>query len=289
MSRKSKIKSGIIDYVLILLGSVAYATAVNMFLAPNQIAPGGVTGISTIFNHLFNFPIGVSILVLNIPLFIWGVIEDGKGFIAKSLVATVAISVFIDISNPFIYKYTDDKLLAALYGGILSGVGLAIIFYRGGTTGGTSLIARNIHKRIPHISMGTVILITDALVIIGATFAYKSLESGLYAVVVIFISSKLIDSLIYGMAGDNGKLAFIITKEHKTITKEIIKTVVRGVTLIDAKGGYDDDDKKVILCAVRPSQVSKVNDIVKELDPNAFIVITTAGAIKGKGFEETDI
>lgn len=279
-----KVTTAIVDYLIIFVGAVLYAASVNTFTAPNDIAPGGLTGISTMLNHLFSLPIGITILVLNIPLFIWGAIENGRRFLTKTVIATVLVSVIIDVMAPFSYTYQGDTLLAAIFGGIMSGLGLACIFFRGGTTGGVDIIARNVHKRAPHISMGTVILIADAFILVMAGFVYQSIESALYAVITIFLSSKLIDTVIFGFAHDNGKLMFIVTDNYNEMSQQIMDRVGRGVTLLDAQGAYSNNDKKVLLCAVRPSQVHKIKSLVSSVDENAFIVVTTATAISGKGF-----
>lgn len=285
---KNKVLSTIGDYVIIFVGAVLYATSVNTFTAPNDIAPGGLTGVSTMLHYLFSLPIGVMILVLNIPLFIWGAIENGKKFLTKTIVATVFISVLIDVMEPFSFKYEGDTLLASVFGGLLSGLGLAFIFFRGGTTGGTDIVARNIHKRVPHISMGTVILSCDALIIASAAFVYHSIESALYAVITVFVSTKVIDTVVYGIAHDNGKLMFIVTDKFEELSKTIMEQVGRGVTLLDAQGAYSNDTKKVLLCALRPSQVHKTKVIVNSVDENAFIIVTTANAISGKGFASSE-
>ncbi len=285
---KNKVLSTIGDYVIIFVGAVLYATSVNTFTAPNDIAPGGLTGVSTMLHYLFSLPIGVMILVLNIPLFIWGAIENGKKFLTKTIVATVFISVLIDVMEPFSFKYEGDTLLASVFGGLLSGLGLAFIFFRGGTTGGTDIVARNIHKRVPHISMGTVILSCDALIIASAAFVYHSIESALYAVITVFVSTKVIDTVVYGIAHDNGKLMFIVTDKFEELSKAIMEQVGRGVTLLDAQGAYSNDTKKVLLCALRPSQVHKTKVIVNSVDENAFIIVTTANAISGKGFASSE-
>ena len=285
---KNKVLSTIGDYVIIFVGAVLYATSVNTFTAPNDIAPGGLTGVSTMLHYLFSLPIGVMILVLNIPLFIWGAIENGKKFLTKTIVATVFISVLIDVMEPFSFKYEGDTLLASVFGGLLSGLGLAFIFFRGGTTGGTDIVARNIHKRVPHISMGTVILSCDALIIASAAFVYHSIESALYAVITVFVSTKVIDTVVYGIAHDNGKLMFIVTDKFEELSKTIMEQVGRGVTLLDAHGAYSNDTKKVLLCALRPSQVHKTKVIVNSVDENAFIIVTTANAISGKGFASSE-
>lgn len=285
---KNKVLSVVVDYVVMFIGSVMYAASVNTFTSPNNIAPGGLTGVGTMLNHLFDLPIGVVILVLNIPLFIWGAIENGRKFLTKTIVATVLVSVIIDVMAPFSYKYEGDTLLAAIFGGLLSGLGLAFIFFRGGTTGGTDIVARIIHKHHPHISVGTMILIVDAVVFIAAAFVYQSIESALYAVITVFVSTKVIDTVIYGIAHDNGKLMFIITNKYEELSSEIIERIGRGVTLLDAQGAYKNESKKVLLCAVRPSQVHKTKVLVNSVDENAFIVVTTANAISGKGFAPTE-
>lgn len=285
---KNKFMTTLTDYVVMFVGAVIYAASVNTFTSPNDIAPGGLTGIATMLNHLFSLPIGIMILVLNIPLFIWGAVENGKKFLTKTIVATVFVSVIIDVMAPFSYKYEGDTLLAALFGGLLSGIGLAIIFFRGGTTGGTDIIARNIHKHFPHVSMGTVILAADAVIFVAAAIVYQSIESALYAVITIFVSTKVIDTVIYGVAHDNGKLMFIITDKYEELSQAIIEQVGRGVTQLDAHGAYNNDNKKVLMCAVRPSQVHKTKALVNSVDENAFIVVTTANAISGNGFASSE-
>lgn len=272
------------DYAVIIFGAAVYALSVTVFTAPNNIAPGGFTGIATILNHLFDLPIGTTVLVLNIPVIIWGTFENGKSFLAKTICGTVAASVLIDVFTLFIPAYHGEKILAAIFGGVLSGFGLALVFHRGGTTGGTDIIARNIHKRLPFISVGKIIFIVDLIVLTAAALVYKNLESGLFAAIAIFVSIKTLDSVVYGVAHDNGKLMFIISDEYDEISKEIMSSLGRGVTILDAEGAYQHSDKKVLLCALRSRQVHLVNNIVKDVDESAFVIVTTATAISGYGF-----
>lgn len=272
------------DYAVIIFGAAVYALSVTVFTAPNNIAPGGFTGIATILNHLFDLPIGTTVLVLNIPVIIWGTLENGKSFLAKTICGTVAASVLIDVFTLFIPAYHGEKILAAIFGGVLSGFGLALVFHRGGTTGGTDIIARNIHKRLPFISVGKIIFIVDLIVLTAAALIYKNLESGLFAAIAIFVSIKTLDSVVYGVAHDNGKLMFIISDEYDEISKEIMSSLGRGVTILDAEGAYQHSDKKVLLCALRSRQVHLVNNIVKDVDESAFVIVTTATAISGYGF-----
>lgn len=281
---KSIVKTAFIDYLIIALGSIIYAISVVSFTSPNNIAPGGMTGIATMLNYLFGLPIGMFIFILNIPLFIWGAIENGKGFLTKSVIGTAFISIAIDALTPILPVYTGDTILASVFGGILYGVGLGFIFYRGGSTGGTDIIALNIHKHLPHISTGTIILIADMVTLAMAFFVYNSLESVLYAVVAIFVSIRVIDTISYGTSRGNGKLMFIITKNYDEVSNGIMKNIERGVTLLDGEGAYSGEKKRVVMCAVRPQQVYKITSNVREVDPNAFVIVTTAGTIQGRGF-----
>lgn len=281
-----KIMSTVTDYSIIVLGAVVYAVSVVIFTAPNNIAPGGLTGIGTVLNYLYGLPIGVIIFVFNIPLFVWGAIENGIKFLTKTIVGTAIISVAIDVMGLFLPIYTGDLMLASIFGGIFNGLGLGLIFYSGGSTGGTDIVSLNIHKHYPHISTGSIILVIDAVIIIFAAFIYKSVESALYAVIAIFVSIKVIDAITYGFSRDNGKAMFIVTNKYKEITEQLFMSVNRGVTLLDAQGGYKLDDKKVIMCALRPQQVHKVIKIIKSVDENAFTIVTTAGTISGNGFRK---
>jgi uncharacterized membrane-anchored protein YitT (DUF2179 family) len=194
-----------------ILGAAVYALSVSFFTAPNEIAPGGVTGLSTMLNHLLDLPIGTTALLLNIPLLIWGAIESGWRFIIRTTIITGAASLLIDLFSLLDIAYHGDKIIAAIFGGILSGAGLGLIFLRGGSTGGTDIIARNLNRRFPYLSIGSIVLLSDAVVVALSAIVYGSLESALYAVIAIFTSSKLIDAVVFGLSRDNGKLMIIIT------------------------------------------------------------------------------
>lgn len=283
-SKMTVVRNNVVDYIVIFLGSLVYASSVVMFTSPNNIAPGGVTGIATMLNFMFSLPIGTLIFVLNIPLFIWGAVENGIGFLTKAIVGTAFVSIAIDVFTPILPTYSGDTMLAAIFGGILNGVGLGFIFYRGGSTGGTDIVALNLHKRFPHISTGTIILIADIAVLVMALLVYHSLESALYAAIAIFVSIKIIDTISYGTSRDNGKLMFIITNKYDEVSGIILNDLDRGVTLLDGEGAYSGVKKRVIMCAARPQQVFKIQNAVKKVDENAFIIVTTAGTIRGKGF-----
>lgn len=279
------IRKLLLDYFLIVVGAAIYALSVDFFTAPNNIAPGGVTGISTILNYLLHTPIGAVTLILNVPLLIWGAVENGWRFILRTIVATALSSVFIDVFAFIPFTYTGEMILAAIFGGLISGFGLGLIFLRGGTTGGTDIIGRNLHKRLPYLSVGTIILICDVVVIAASAVAYGSIESALYAVIAIFTSTKVIDAVVFGFSRDNGKLLIIITSKPDDV-RSVLLAADKGVTLLPAKGGYTEQPRGVILCATHSREVYRVKNTITAADPDAFIITSTATAISGQGFTD---
>ncbi|MBQ8001597.1 MAG: YitT family protein [Ruminococcus sp.] len=294
-AREKKIeKIGISDIIIIFAGCVLYALSIVLFISPNNIAPGGVIGISTLINYTFDFlPLGTMSLILNIPLFIWGFVVLGWKYLSRSVICTGISSVLIDLFNfvidlGYIRPYTGDGLLVSIFGGLFCGAGLALIFYRGGSTGGTDIVARIMHEKTPHISQGNFMLSVDALVVLVSAFVYGNIENALYAIICIFVMSRTIDTILYGVSRNNGKLLFIVTSKYDEVTDTILRRVDRGVTLLKAEGGFRRDDKRVILCAVRSNQVHLTNQLVHQIDPEAFAIVTTANAIKGRGFYSYD-
>lgn len=281
---KKKIKSGAMDLLAFIAGGGLYAISVNYFTAPNQIAPGGATGVATILNFLFQWPIGTVILILNLPLFIWGLIQHGFRFLSKTIFATVISTIIIDASAPFIHGYSGDKILAALFGGILSGAGLGLIFWRGATTGGSDLVAKLLTHHLRALSLGKLILLLDLVIIAASAVAFQNLESALYAVVAIFVSTQVIDAILYGWGSGNGKMLLIFSAKNPEIAQAIMERLERGATLLRSKGAFSGSEGYTLLCAVRRPEVYKVRDIVKEIDPQAFIIVGTAEEIAGEGF-----
>lgn len=280
------ILTGFTDYLIIVLGAAVYALSVSFFTAPNNIAPGGITGIATLLHYLIYVPIGTTALILNIPLFIWGAIKSGARFIIRTVIASSLVSVFIDLFALFSVHYEGDRMIAAIFGGILSGIGLGIVFLRGGSTGGTDIIGRNLHDKYPFLSVGSIILISDAIVIVLSSIVYKSLESGLYAIIAIFVSTKLIDAVVFGFSRDNGKLLIIITADPERMAELLTHDADRGVTVLAARGGYSGAPKGVILCATHPRDVYRVKSHISTADPTAFVITTNASAISGLGFTD---
>lgn len=254
-----------------------------MFAIPNDIVQGGFTGISTMANHIFpDLPVGRFIFLLNIPLFILAKLYLEKGFLTKTLILTAGLSVFIDAGALFLPAYTGDRMLCSIFCGIFSGLGLALVFYTGATTGGTDIVARLIKKKKPNVSMGTGMLILDGIVISLSAVVYGEIEAVMYSLISVFLTAKVIDFILYG--SEHGKLLIIVSDKSGELADIIMKEYSRGVTLIKATGGYTKKEKNILWCAVLSSQVRNINRSVRDTDPDAFTVICDAGQIIGEGF-----
>lgn len=272
------------DLAFYLAGSLIYAVSVNAFTVPNHIVLGGITGVSTLINFRTGWPIGMLSLFLNIPVFICAIVEIGYKLVGKTMIATVIVSVMIDVIGVVIPKYVGSQMLAAIFGGCLEGVGLSLIFMRGATTGGTDLIARVLGRHFRTMSMGRLMLCVDIVIILVSAVVYGSIESALYGGIAIFVSTKLIDTVLYGTDIGTGKVLFIISEKNAEISREILSDIDRGVTVLKSRGAYSGREGEVLLCAVRRYEVYKVKDLVHAIDKNAFIIVGDAGEITGEGF-----
>jgi uncharacterized membrane-anchored protein YitT (DUF2179 family) len=273
------------DISLFVIGSIIFALSVNVFTAPNNIAPGGMTGISTMINYVLGLPIGMTGLVLNLPIFIWAIVSIGYKLVGKTIFATVIMSIAIDLFGKILPAYTGEKMLAAIFGGILEGIGLSLVFMGGGTTGGTDLVAMILRKKFRHLSMGKIMMGIDLAIIVTSALIYSSIESALYAVIAIFVSTRLIDAILYGVDTGTGKLLFIISEKSDEIAQDILNDMERGVTVLKSRGAYSGKDGNVLLCAVSRYEVVKIKDIIRFHDKEAFIIIGDAGEISGEGFQ----
>jgi uncharacterized membrane-anchored protein YitT (DUF2179 family) len=269
------------DYIFIVLGSLVTALAFNLFLIPHKIAPGGISGISTILYHISKgrIPVGISMLGLNIPLFIVGIKEMGRGFGLKTLIATFLLSLFIDIIK--VPAVTEEPILASIYGGVVMGIGLGMVFKGNATTGGTDLFAKIIHKYFHFIGVGWVLFVIDSLVVLGAAIVFGP-TLALYALVSLYLSTKLIDLILEGI---HTAKAFILISDHSAeIAQRIMKDLDRGVTLLHGTGAYTMNKKDVILCVTDRVQVTKLKEIISEIDPAAFVLVADVREVMGEGF-----
>ena len=279
-----RVKTILLDLAFMAAGAVVYAVSVNAFTSPNNIAPGGVTGIATMLNYLFSTPIGLVAFLINIPIILWAVVEIGYKLVAKSVVAILLSSLAIDLLAPIVPSYQGNMILVALFAGLCEGLGLSLTFLRGATTGGTDMLARLLGRRKPHLSMGKLMLAVDGLIVLASAFVYGSIENAMYACIVIFVSTRLIDSILYGTDVGTGKLFFVMSPKVRQMGDRIIREVDRTVTYLDSHGGYTNEPGETMLCAVRRFEVFQVQAIIREEDRDAFVIVGDAGQITGEGF-----
>ncbi|NMA67561.1 MAG: YitT family protein [Clostridiaceae bacterium] len=283
-------------YLKIALGCLVVTISMNLFLIPYKLAPGGVSGLSTVIFYLLNgkIPVGFLMLLFNIPLFLSGYKSRGRTFLIRSLYGAVLLSLFVDISTPlfdvlikYLIKFDEtmalpDLLLNSLIGGALMGFGLGIILKENATTGGTDLAAAILRKLFPRYSLGQYLMFIDGLVIIFATLAFRSFKLGLYAALCLYISTKTIDAYMEGLKFAKGLL--IISDSHDEIAQRLLTDVDRGVTGLKGIGMYSRKDKTVLLCVVKREEIPTVRTIVKKIDEKAFILLIDVREVLGEGF-----
>lgn len=263
----------------ILLGCVLGAAAYPMFLTPNHIAPGGVTGVAVILNYLWAWPVGIVSLLINIPLFIAGYRTMGRLFAFRSLIATLLFSLLIDILP--LAPMTEDPLLSTLFGGVLLGAGLGMILRGGATTGGTDMLAKMVHRRMQFISTGTFLFLFDFLVVTASGIVVGT-TAALYALINIYVSARVIDGVVMGFSGD--KACFIISPAWNKIMHRIMEEMDRGVTLLSARGGYTGEERPTLYCVISRPEIMTLKKIVREEDESAFMTVMDAVEAIGDGF-----
>ncbi|RAK09761.1 uncharacterized membrane-anchored protein YitT (DUF2179 family) [Halanaerobium saccharolyticum] len=275
-------KRTIIDYLGITVGSFLIALALTVFLVPNRIAAGGVSGLATVIYYITSFPIGITMLIINIPLFLAGLKIMGTSFGIRTIYGIISLSVFTDLLQPQMTALTDDLLLASIYGGVVGGIGLGIVFRSRGTTGGTDMIASLINY-FTGITVGEGLLIADGVVVVLAGIFFN-LEVALYAAVTIFITSQTIDVVQEGLNFKKGVL--IISDKADEINQMVVNDLNRGITEFEAKGGYTGNRKQVLLCIISRSEVSELKKAVAKIDEEAFVIISNVHEVLGEGFTE---
>lgn len=284
--RKLLIKKYIIEILQLALGSIIMAIGTSQFLLPNKLSSGGFSGLATIPYYLFNWSIGITILILNIPCFIIAYIRIGKEFFFKSLLGTILLSLFIDIFENY-PALTNDRILGCIYGGVIIGIGTAVILKVSGSTGGSDLISVIIKSFKPGLSTSNLIVIFDIVVITLNMIVFKELEIGLYSAITIFIMGKMIDIIFEGIGFS--KMIFIVSDKYEKISKEIGKSIERGTTGIYSKGMYTDKDRMMIMCIASRGEVIKIRQIANKMDKTSFIVISNVREVFGKGFKRPQI
>lgn len=282
IEEKYNIKKQIAEIFGTILGSFVISIGISLFLLPNQLSSGGIAGIGTIIYYLLKIPMGTTIILLNIPLFLISILKIGKSFFVKSLIGTISLSIFIDWLDKF-KPLTQDRFLACIYGGIIIGVGTAIILKVNSSTGGTDMVTYIAKKYKPNIRTGNIIVIIDIIIVTLNMFFFREIEIGLYSGIAIYLMGKIIDILFEGI--DFTKLIFIVSKKSEEIAEKIGKSIERGTTGIYGKGMYTNEERLILMCAVTRRDVSKVTEIAKKIDKNSFIIITNSREVLGQGFK----
>lgn len=272
-------------YSLILIGTFIMAAGFVLFISPYKLAPGGVYGIAIILHHLFDLPIGLTALAMDIPLTLLGIKILGPRFGIKTIVGFLATSMWVSVLE-WTYGYEplveNDALLSAIFGGVLIGLGLGLVFKSRATSGGSDIIAMIIAK-YTHLPIGQLLIIVDSAIVLIGLAAFGRWEIPLYSWIVIFISGKLIDVVLQGL--DYDKTLFIISNQHEAIRKKILTDLNRGGTILNGKGMYNGSDKSIIFTVVNRRELAILKDFIHKVDPNAFLTVLNANEILGHGFK----
>lgn len=276
---KNKIKNKFVfEIIETIVGSFIMATAVSLFLLPNELSSGGFSGIGTILYYLFNIPVGLTIFLLNLPLFTVATYKIGKGFLIKSIIGTIFYSIFIDLLD-VVEPITNDKILACIYGGMLTGVGTALILRGHASTGGSDLLSIIIKRYKNNFKTSSLIIIIDSIIILLNTIFFRKIEIGLYSAITIYLMGKIIDILFEGIYFT--KLIFIVSEKNEEITKIINNKIQRGVTGLYGKGMFTNTKKMVLMCAVGRNDLVELKKQIKQIDSEAFLIVANSREVLG--------
>lgn len=280
-----RMKNLALDLGADVIGSILFAAGIYTFAGAGEFAPGGISGLALIINHLWGLPIGITSLALNAPIILFSFRLLGHRFFLKSIRTMIMNTIFVDFIFTHIPVYKGDRLTAALFAGALLGAGLAVIYMRGSSTGGADFLIMSVKKLRPHLSLGQVTMVLDLLIILLGWPVFGDMDSVLYGIVAAFATSLIIDKVMYGMGA--GKLVQIITNDGPAVANAISESTERGSTLIRAVGSYTGQDRDVLLCACSKSEAYKVRAAAHRVDPKCFVMITETSEVFGEGFLET--
>ena len=267
--------------LMTILGTMIISFGIGSFLTPNKIGGGGASGIGTILYHTFGIEVGITLFVFNLVFLIIGLKVLGKSFIIKTLLGSLLVSVFVELFSKMPI-YTENLMLAAIFGGVLFGTGIGLSFAGGASTGGTDILGRIIQSKFSYVPIGKVLLFIDGVIILVSLAIFKKIELTLYGIISLFLSSYSVDFVISKL--NISRIIFVITDKGDEISQKLISTSQRGVTLIDVKGVYSNSEKQMLFCALKESEAEDFQKKVLEIDKSAFIVFAESQKIKGKGF-----
>ena len=275
------------NLVMIVIGSAVFALGFDLFLDPNGINCGGVSGIAMLIVYGTNIPwltVGILSAAINIPLFFFGYRQIGKYFFFGSMLGMVISSVCFDLFAAVLPVPSVEPLVASIFGGVMVGAGLGIVFLAGASTGGVDIVAKFLRRKNPHINFGTLILIIDAVIVAAYAVILNKYESAMYSVVAMFVVSKVIDLVLYGI--DNSCICYVISEKSQELIDDIISgTMHRGVTILKGEGAYSHQQKQVIMCVIKRTQIAELRKLIRIVDERAFFIVTDAKNVFGNGFE----
>lgn len=280
--RKNKFGDMLINLIGVALGSFIYACGISLFLDPNNLAPGGASGLAIIFNRITGLETGTLYFIINVPIMLLGLWKYGIRFIATTFFSILINSHFTNILAG-VGALTSDPLIATMAGSVLVGVGVAVVFKSRATTGGTDIIVKVLHDKYKHIKTGVIFLLTDIVIVAFSGFVFKDINIIMYALISVFVQGKVLDMVLYG--GDEAKLFYIISDKPQAISERILKEIDITATFLQGKGAYTGKEKQVILCVARKQQGPAIEEIVKSEDRDAFMIISSANEIYGEGYK----
>ncbi|EOS75142.1 MAG: YitT family protein [Lachnospiraceae bacterium] len=269
-------------YFMITLASLIFGIGISLFIDPNNLAPGGVSGLSIILSRLIPASAGTLFLLLNIPIMILGIWKFGLKFIVSTLFATFMVSFSTNLFTMF-SPLTQDPFMGAVFGGVLVAVGIGLVLRVGATTGGTDIVVKCLKLKKPYLKTGTIFLLIDGVIICIGGIVFQNMESVLYSVISAAVTSKVLDLVLYG--NDEAKMIYIISNSPKVIAERILKELDTGVTYLTGTGAYKKEEKQVIFCVVRKQLAYKVEEVVKQEDSRAFMIVSNATEIYGEGYK----
>ncbi len=280
---KKKIGKKVLGYVLMTLACFCYAVGISLFVEPNNIASGGVTGIAIILNKAVGGSTGIWFFVINIPILLIGMWKFGFKFLMSTVYCTTIISVFTDLLSRYGSPLTSDVLVATIAGGMLTAIGMGGVFKAGATTGGMDIVVKLCKLKFPYMKTGSLFLIMDFLVVLASAFVFQDIDRAFYSAMEVFVTSTLLDLVLYGK--DGAKLIYIISDKSEKIAARLLDELDIGVTYMEGQGAYSGKEKKVIMCVTRKQMAPRAEEIVKEEDPNTFMIVSSASEIYGEGYK----
>ncbi|MED9805842.1 MAG: YitT family protein [Lachnospiraceae bacterium] len=280
---KKKIGKKVMGYVLMTLACFCYAVGISLFVEPNNIASGGVTGIAIILNKAIGGSTGIWFFVINIPILLIGMWKFGFKFLMSTVYCTTIISVFTDLLSRYGSPLTNDVLVATIAGGMLTAIGMGGVFKAGATTGGMDIVVKLCKLKFPYMKTGSLFLIMDFLVVLASAFVFQDIDRAFYSAMEVFVTSTLLDMVLYGR--DGAKLIYIISDKSEKIAARLLDELNIGVTYMEGQGAYSGREKKVIMCVTKKQIAPRAEEIVKEEDPNTFMIVSSASEIYGEGYK----